>query len=550
MAPTVVTLLLATILVAFNSCGEVTARPAVIVVGAGMSGISAAKTLSEAGIKNILILEATDRIGGRMHKVQFGGLNVEMGANWVEGVNGQEVNPIWTMAKKLKLRTFYSDYSNLSSNIYQQTDGLYKSSIAQVAVERAENNSDAGADFSKTLAPSGLDDISVLSFQRLQQHVPSTPLDMVVDYYSYDYEFAEPPRVTSLQNTQPLPTFANFGEDVYFVADQRGYESVVYDLAGQFLVTDGRGNIVDPRLKLGKVSYQTRGKKGQQTCKSPEHRYVTRIACNANGYITLQVVREISYSKGGVIVKTEDGTTYASDYVMVSASVGVLQTELIKFQPDLPAWKILAIYQFDMAIYTKIFLKFPYTFWPTGKGTEFFLYATGKRGYYPVWQQFEAQYPDANVLLVTVTDDESRRIEQQPDNVTKAEAMQVLRNMFGKNIPEATDILVPKWWSNRFYKGTFSNWPIGVNKYEYDQIRSSNFLFNEKRHLWEEFTSPESTRANIIMVMFTVLSSQVEDAVLILYFINKHASGALKLDFQHGSGRFDFNGIAFPNFLS
>ncbi|RWW42246.1 hypothetical protein BHE74_00052223 [Ensete ventricosum] len=177
----------------------------VIVVGAGMSGISAAKTLSDAGVKDILILEATDRIGGRMRKVNFAGMNVEKGANWVEGVNGPEMNPIWKMANKLHLRKFFSDYSNLSSNTYNE-------------------------------------------------NVPSTALEMVVDYYAYDYEFAEPPRVTSLQNTVPLPTFTNFGEDVYFVADQRGYESLVYDLAGQFLRTARNGSIVDPRLLLGKVN--------------------------------------------------------------------------------------------------------------------------------------------------------------------------------------------------------------------------------------------------------------------------------------------------------
>nr|CAD1837728.1 unnamed protein product [Ananas comosus var. bracteatus] len=260
---------------------------------------------------------------------------------------------------------------------------------------------------------------------------------MVVDYYSYDYEFAEPPRVTSLQNTVPLPTFARFGESVYFVADQRGYESVVYHVAHQFLGTDkASGAINDPRLKLNKV------------------------------------VRHISQSSNGVTVTTEDGSVYKADYVMVSVSIGVLQTKLIKFEPDLPSWKILAIYQFDMAVYTKIFLKFPYTFWPEGTGTEFFLYASERRGYYPVWQQFEKQYPGANVLLVTVTDEESRRIEQQSDEETKAEAMEVLKKMFGPNIPDATDILVPRWWSDRFYKGTFSNWPIGVNRYEYDQIRA------------------------------------------------------------------------------
>ncbi|XP_073006081.1 LOW QUALITY PROTEIN: polyamine oxidase 1 [Typha latifolia] len=412
------------------------AGPSVIIVGAGFSGISAAKTLSDAGITDILILEATDHIGGRIHKTNFAGINVEMGANWVEGVNGDQMNPIWTMANELKLRNFYSDFENLSSNTYKQGGGLYKNSEVQEVIDLSDSVHTDGESLSTSLPSSGRSDISVLTMQRLKDHVPSTPLEMVVDYYNYDYEFAEPPRVTSLQNTVPLATFANFGEDVYFVADQRGYESVVYHVAHQFLRTSRTGAIVDPRLKLNKL------------------------------------VRHISQSRSGVVVTTEDGSVYKADYVMVSVSIGVLQTKLITFEPALPQWKILALYQFDMAVYTKIFLKFPHKFWPEGNGTEFFLYASERRGYYPVWQQFEKQYPGANVLLVTVTDEESRRIEQQPDSETKAEAMEVLRSMFGKNIPEATDILVPRWWSDRFYKGTFSNWPIGVNRYEYDQIRA------------------------------------------------------------------------------
>lgn len=49
-------------------------------------------------------------------------------------------------------------------------------------------------------------------------------------------------------------------------------------------------------------------------------------------------------------------------------------------------WKLQVIFEFDMAVYTKIFLKFPKSFWRTGHGTEFFLYADGSRGYYPIWQ--------------------------------------------------------------------------------------------------------------------------------------------------------------------
>ena len=47
-------------------------------------------------------------------------------------------------------------------------------------------------------------------------------------------------------------------------------------------------------------------------------------------------MRKIEYSESGVVVHTEDGSTYRSDYVMVSASIGVLQSNLIDFQPDLP----------------------------------------------------------------------------------------------------------------------------------------------------------------------------------------------------------------------
>ena len=71
-----------------------------------------------------------------------------------------------------------------------------------------------------------------------------------------------------------------------------------------------------------------------------------------------------------------------------------------------------------------------------------------------------------------MTDEESRRIEQQSDNQTKAEIVEVLRKMFpGEDVPDATDILVPRWWSDKFYKGTYANWPVGVSRYEVDQLR-------------------------------------------------------------------------------
>jgi len=50
----------------------------------------------------------------------------------------------------------------------------------------------------------------------------------------------------------------------------------------------------------------------------------------------VQVVRELQYSKSGVTVKTEDGCVYEANYVILSVSIGVLQSDLLSFNPPLP----------------------------------------------------------------------------------------------------------------------------------------------------------------------------------------------------------------------
>lgn len=50
----------------------------------------------------------------------------------------------------------------------------------------------------------------------------------------------------------------------------------------------------------------------------------------------MQVVREIQHSRTGVTVTTEDGYIYEANYVVLSVSIGVLQSDLISFTPPLP----------------------------------------------------------------------------------------------------------------------------------------------------------------------------------------------------------------------
>lgn len=76
--------------------------------------------LADNGVEDVLILEASDRIGGRIRKEDFGGVSVELGAGWIAGVGGKESNPVWELANKSGLRTCFSDYSHARYNIYDR----------------------------------------------------------------------------------------------------------------------------------------------------------------------------------------------------------------------------------------------------------------------------------------------------------------------------------------------------------------------------------------------------------------------------------------------
>ncbi|XP_017431314.2 polyamine oxidase 1 [Vigna angularis] len=385
-------------------------RSSVIVVGAGISGISAAKVLAENGIKDLVILEASDRIGGRIRKEKFGGESVELGAGWIVGVGGKESNPVWELANDFGLRTYFADYSNVRYNIYDRSGKIFPRGIAadsykkavESAIRKFMNEEDVG----------GGDNGS-----NSKTDPPSTPLELAIDFILHDFEMAE---------AVPVCTFRDLGESEFSVADERGFDYLLYKMAENFLFTS-EGKILDSRLKLN------------------------------------QVVREILHWGSGVRVITEDGCVYEANYVIVSVSIGVLQSDLVAFKPLLPGWKLEAIQKCEIMVYTKIFLKFPYQFWPTGPGKEFFIYAHDRRGYYTFWQQMENTYPGSNILSVTLTNGESNRVEAQADEDTLREAMEVLREMFGPNIPDAIDILVPRWWNNRFQRGSYSNHPIISN---------------------------------------------------------------------------------------
>lgn len=125
----------------------------VVVIGAGISGLAAAKKLKENGF-NVIILEASDKVGGRLRTDRSLGIAFDEGASWIHGVTK---NPITTLAQQAGMNTAFTDddsrisydiggilrnattYDNAETELYSILNSLMNSGNANQSFETIFN---------------------------------------------------------------------------------------------------------------------------------------------------------------------------------------------------------------------------------------------------------------------------------------------------------------------------------------------------------------------------------------------------------------------------
>ncbi|TFK37641.1 amine oxidase [Crucibulum laeve] len=430
------TLLLPAFILRF-ACAYATTVPTthkhkVLILGGGVAGVVAARTLHQNDINDFVIIEAQGELGGRMKSHVFAGKTIELGANWIQGTQSGDgpANPIFELAKKHKVQTHFNDWFD-SVTTYDQTGAV---DFLDVFDDSVDNYSDltvlAGARVAKKLV-----DTTARTGYALGRAKAEDAHSSASEYYQFDWEYAQTPEQSSLIASSWGNNFTydtdegGFSDDNQMSIDQRGFKTLIQQEAGEFLKQE-------------------------------------QVMFNAT-------VKLISYTNNGVNVTLANGTSIFADYALCTFSLGVLQHDDVKFEPVLPDYKEEAIQSMTMATYTKIFLQFPEKFW---FDTEMALYADPVRGRYPVWQSLDHEnfFPGSGIVFVTVTGDFSERVEALPDLQVKKEVIGVLHSMFPNvTIPEPTDFFFQRWHADPLFRGSYSNWPPSFTTPHLDNLRAN-----------------------------------------------------------------------------
>jgi len=394
----------------------------VLILGGGVAGVIAARTLHRKGIDDFLIVEARNELGGRMQNYTIGvpgkQYTVEVGPNWIQGTqtgNGT-ANPILTLARKHHVKNQYNDLDD-SITTYDYNGFKDYRDILNTSIDQfTQIVTDAGERVKTQQV-----DLSLQSAYGITSATPKNLYEAACQYYQVDWEYAQAPDQNSWiasawNNNFTFDTdMGGFSDENNLCIDQRGFKTIIQAEAADFLQPD-------------------------------------QVSLNS-------VVTTISYDGDGVTVTLENGTNLTADYVLCTFSLGVLQYGDIAFKPALPSWKVEAIQSMVMATYTKIFLQFEEKFW---FDTEMAVYADKERGRYPIWQSLDHVkfFPGSGLVFVTVTGDFSLRIESMQDSDVQEEVMEVLRAMYPNTaVPDPVAFHFKRWNADPLFRGSYSNWP-------------------------------------------------------------------------------------------
>jgi len=443
----------------------------VVIIGAGISGLSAGESLRQMGY-DVVILEARDRIGGRIWTDNSTGTPLDLGASWIHGI---KYSPIYEIAKKYDIKTIPTlGYSHKDALIY------YNSTGHPLLDEDEKALDDMFDDFLRYLydkyAYKSDHPLKEVIFDRYIEYQEKSKISIkdVLDEYiqkndlgnfedefrhmtnlHFEHEWPAPINSTSARH---YDTYLGFGGKEVIFPD--GYNQITDKLAEQL------------DIRLNHVVYSV-----DYSLKNSKY-----VLVSVNDVSNPKEPKDISFKSRYVISTLPLGVL--KDSVLETTPILENPTGKVTFIPELPYEKKQSIKKMGMGVMNKVYLEFKEPFWPDEQWLSL-MHEGEEIGQWSIFLNVHKVFKDSGnenapaILMAFNSANYGKEIEGHSDEKIKKDAIEALDKVFGTptNRVEISDLaeepLITKWRSDPFSRGSYSYPSIHSTPSDYKELGKS-----------------------------------------------------------------------------
>jgi monoamine oxidase len=369
----------------------------VVVVGAGIAGLTAARALHLSGI-DVVVLEGRDRIGGRTNTVGLGEAAVDLGASWIHDGAGSPVLP-------------YTDALGIE-RLPAAPSGIV---LGATVVDRGGAAPDEDARAVLTGALAGF----VLSRDHIGDVTAGADLETAL--------------------AELLPDVAAP------VRNQLGALLAMYDGADASEVS----------FATFSSFFFAGGVEDQDVLPSGGYRRIVDALADGLTIHTSTPVDRVHQRGDDVVVHAGDAT-YAASHVIVTAPLGVLKAAAIGFEPELPAAHTAAIGRMGFGVFEKVALEYPEPVWQVDGSSSHLTVIDDVERRWPVVLDLSTWY-DAPVVVGMAVGAHARALAALTEDERVVHLHDVVRALGGPDTPDPIRRVTSSWTSDPFSLGCYTN---------------------------------------------------------------------------------------------